>query len=144
MTVNFKFRDEVMKLSVQDKPELSDPSEARLRSSLKSLRSYGRSSFAILSDDGGGYVQVAGGGVTCVVEMKADVSARLLRAYLRHAHKVFPDGTVLTSGAGSMSMRSDEWLNIDQATQIFLAFLKADEWPEFVEWRDMSSVFLDS
>lgn len=133
-----------MKLSVQNKPELSDPSETRLRGVLKSLRSYGKSSFATLSNDCGGYVQVAGGGVTCVVEMKLDVSAKLLRAHLAEAHKVFPDGTILASGAGSIRMLSDEWLNIEQAIEIFLAFLRGSEWPEFVKWRDISSIFLAS
>jgi hypothetical protein len=57
-----------MIFQIEGKPALNEPSAIRLRLALKSLRSYGPSSYASLTDDKGNYIQGAGGDVTCMVE----------------------------------------------------------------------------
>ena len=61
-----------MGFGVECKAPVDSPSESAIRRGIKSLRSYGPSSFASLADAEGNYVQVGGGGVTC----QADVAKR--------------------------------------------------------------------
>lgn len=57
-----------MKLEVEGKPAIQEPQESQLPRALKSLKSYGPASYASLTDASGNYVQVAGGGVICMIE----------------------------------------------------------------------------
>jgi hypothetical protein len=62
----------------------------------------------------------AGGGVTCMVE-RFDVSTSMrLRAFHDKLSPVFPDGTVLTFGAGELRLKSDEWFHASAVVEIFL------------------------
>ncbi|CAG9207295.1 hypothetical protein PSP6_260080 [Paraburkholderia tropica] len=47
-----------MRLKVEGKPETLDPTEPKVRKAIASLRSYGPSSYASLTDSFGNYVQV--------------------------------------------------------------------------------------
>lgn len=125
-----------MRLQIEGKPETHDPKEAQIRRSIKSLRSYGPSSYASLTDAGGNYIQVAGGGVTCMVERYDAIYNKRQRAFHDKPSPVYPDGTVLSFRAGNIKMRSDEWFMFDQVTEIFVAFMKGEEFPVYVKWRD--------
>ena len=118
-----------MKFDPQGRADVPAPTPALIRRSIKSLRSYGSSSFASLTDDAGNYVQVAGGGVSCMVEHFEINGGRRRRAFHDRPSPVRPDGTVLVFGAGEIPMRSDEWFISDQVAEIFLAFLKGSPFP---------------
>jgi len=124
-----------MKFEVEGKAAVVDPKIGQLSRALKALKSYGPSSYASLTDDHGRYVQVAGGGITCMVEKYDPQSGERLRAFHDKPNPVYPDGTILSFRAGNLSMKSDEWFRADQVVEIFSAFLSGSEFPAYVSWR---------
>src|ERR1044072_1359050 len=125
-----------MLLEAEGKTEIRDPQESQIRRVIKSVRSYGPSSYASLTDANGNYVQVAGGGVTCMVERYDAASRKRFRAFHDKPSPVYPDGTILSFRAGNIPMRSDEWFMSTQVADIFAAFLNGRELPPYVSWRD--------
>jgi hypothetical protein len=132
-----------MILHIEKKASVTAPNEKKVRSVIKSLRSYGLSSFATLVDDDGSYVQVAGGGVTCMLEWRDIQTGRHCRAYHDTQSKVFHNGTLLVFGGGRIPMNSNEWFMADKATEVFLAFLNSRKFPDDVRWRDITSVIAE-
>ena len=59
-----------MLLEVENKPSRNVDDFQVVEKELRTLKSYGPSSFAILTNADGDFIQVAGGRVTCVVELK--------------------------------------------------------------------------
>ncbi|WP_175748873.1 hypothetical protein [Burkholderia pyrrocinia] len=123
-----------MKFEIEGEAEVLSPTPRQITRALKSLRSYGKSSYASLTDASGSYVQVAGGGVSCMIE-RFDFAAHRWRAFHDKPSPVRPDGTILVVRAGNISMRSDEWFMTDQVVEVFLAFLNGVPYPSFVDWR---------
>ncbi len=128
-----------MLFQAERKPDVSGPSVARLRSVLRSLRSYGPSSYASLTDDLGNYIQVAGGGVTCMVERYEKEANKRERAYHDKPSSVRPDGTILVCRTGNIPMKSDEWFVADQVVELFITFLNREPYPEYIHWRNAPS-----
>lgn len=126
-----------MILECENKPPLSDPSPKRLAVRLKTLRSFGLSSYASLSDGVGGYVQMAGGGGLCLLEWRDAASGRHFRAWHKGRSAAFPDGTLLCCGAGRIAMQADEWFAIDKVIEAFTCFLAGEAWPADIRWRDV-------
>ncbi|AXF06526.1 hypothetical protein CUJ91_00440 [Paraburkholderia graminis] len=125
-----------MKLEAEGKPEIHEPRESQVARAIKSLKSYGPSSYASLTDARGNYVQVAGGGVTCMIERYDAASRKRFRAFHDKPNTVRPDGTILSFRAGNIPMRSDEWFMSNQVTEVFVAFLNGEAFPANVRWRD--------
>jgi hypothetical protein len=124
-----------MKFEIEGMVGISAPTAAQISRVIKSLRSYGPSSYASLTNESGSYVQIAGGGVTCMVEhFDADTRTRS-RAFHDKPNPVFPDGTILAFRAGKIPMRSDEWFMSAQVIDIFSAFLNDASFPAYVHWR---------
>jgi len=96
------------------------PSDHVLESRLLALKSHGRHPYAPLTDVQGNYLQVAGGGVTCMVE-RFDVSTSTrVRAFHDKPSPVFPDGTVLAFGASELRLKSDEWFHASAIVESLL------------------------
>ena len=124
-----------MLFECEGKPSIQNPTPAQMRKTLMALRSYGPSSYASLTDDEGNYVQVGGGGVTCLLELyRADTKERL-RGFGDVPNKAFPDGTILVFRAGQIPMKSDEWFMTTQVVDVFCSFLGKTEFPPGVHWR---------
>ncbi|UBM07890.1 hypothetical protein [Cupriavidus metallidurans] len=104
-----------MKFEIEGKVGISIPTPSQISRAVKSLRSYGPSSYASLTDESGSYVQVAGGGITCLVEHFDASTGTRSRAFHGKPNPVFPDGTILVFRAGKIPMRSDEWGLLDFA-----------------------------
>jgi hypothetical protein len=119
---------------------ISDPSAKRVASEIRKLKSYGKSSFASLTREDGSYVQVAGGGVGCMVEKRDAAAQRQFRAFRRNPTVSFEDGTELVFGGGRIALRRDEWLNSNMVAEIFVAFLEDRPFPSEIDWRDMSAI----
>ncbi len=130
-----------MLLEVEKKAPVENATAADVRAVIPKLRSYGPSSFASLTDAQGSYLQVAGGGVTCMLEWRDAVNRRHFRAHLDSPSKVFPDGTILTFSGGEVKLQADEWLTAPMVEAAFLAFLKGEPLPEAIGWRDISAMF---
>ncbi|MCO5410797.1 hypothetical protein [Ralstonia mojiangensis] len=124
-----------MKLEVEGKAGISNPTAAQVARAIRSLKSYGRSSYASLTNESGSYVQVAGGGVSCMVELFDTPTAVRSRAFHDKPNAARPDGTILVFGAGNIPLRSDEWFMANQVVEIFLAFHAAARFPSYVSWR---------
>ena len=129
-----------MRLEAEGRKPIEAASEGDVTRTLRSLRSYGPVSFASLTDEEGDYVQVAGGGIGCMLEKREAATCRHLRAYGPSAHPVYSDGTRLAFAGGEVPLRSDEWLKIGDVEQVFLAFLTQEPLPAHVLWRDISDV----
>jgi hypothetical protein len=78
-----------MRLEVENKPVIEHVNAAQLRSAITGLRSYGPSSYASLTDEQGNYLQVAGGGITCLLERRDAATGRHYRAYHDIASKLY-------------------------------------------------------
>lgn len=124
-----------MRLDVEGKASVSNPTPAQIARAIRSLKSYGRSSYASLTNASGDYVQVAGGGVSCMVELFAVPTEVRSRAFHDKPSAARPDGTILVFGAGNLPMRSDEWFMANQVVEIFLAFHSNAPFPDYVRWR---------
>ncbi|WP_080406299.1 hypothetical protein [Burkholderia ubonensis] len=124
-----------MRLEVEGKPLIEDARESQVSRAIKALKSYGPSSYASLTDKDGNYVQVAGGGVSCMIERYEIGKGLRFRAFHDKPSPVRPDGTILSFRAGNISMRSDEWFMADQVADVFISFLKGEAFPDYVHWR---------
>ena len=124
-----------MKLEVEGKASISEATPAQIARAIRSLKSYGRSSYASLTNESGNYVQVAGGGVSCMVELFDAAAEVCSRAFHDKPSAARPDGTILVFGAGNLPMRSDEWFMANQVVEIFLAFHATAPFPNYVCWR---------
>ncbi|QOF76338.1 hypothetical protein [Variovorax sp. 38R] len=129
-----------MKFEGQNFSTLTAPSDRVLESRLLALRSYGRHSFASLTDDQGNYLQVAGGGVTCMVERFDALSSTMVRAFHDKPSPIFPDGTMLAFGAGELRLMSDKWFQANAVVAIFLCFKHCRKYPVNVHWRPALSL----
>ncbi len=125
-----------MRFEIEGKASIDEPSEAVIRRSIKSLKSYGPHSYASLTDADGSYLQVAGGGTTCMLELFNAQTSKRQRAFHDNPSTARPDGTLLVFRAGEMPMRADEWFMSDQVLELFLAFLHDAPYPAYVHWRD--------
>lgn len=124
-----------MRFEVEGKAPVDAPRESAIRRGIKSLRSYGPSSFASLTDIDGNYIQVGGGGVTCLVERYFAASKERLRAFHDRPSPVRPDGTLLVFRGGQIALKSDEWFLAGQVEEIFLTFLSGADFPRYLSWR---------
>jgi hypothetical protein len=122
-------------LACEGKPSIQNPKPSQIRKILLGLRSYGPSSYASLTDDAGSYVQVAGGGVSCLLELYQADTGKRLRAYGDVLNKACPDGTLLVFRAGEIPMLADEWFMANQVADAFCCFLERREFPAGIHWR---------
>ncbi len=129
-----------MRLDIEGKASVESVTEKKIRSVIQALRSYGPSSFASLVDTGGNYIQVAGGVITCVLERREAATGRHFRAYHDAPSKIYPDGTSLMFGGGAVKLNANEWFTCAVAADAFCAFLRGEDWPASVQWRDISEM----
>lgn len=125
----------MMKFEGQNLAAVSSPSDSHIEKKLLALRSYGRHSYASLTDAQGSYLQVAGGGVTCMVESFDALTSTRLRAFHDKPSPVYPDDTVLVFGGGELRLKSDEWFQASAVVEIFLCFKHGRSYPQTVHWR---------
>lgn len=86
-------------------------------------------------DSTGDYVQVAGGGATCMLERFDKRCNIRYRGFHAKPSPVFPDGTILAFGGGHLRMNSDEWFLISQVEEVFFCFRHSIEYPQDIFWR---------
>ncbi|MEB2610107.1 hypothetical protein SB461_26795 [Burkholderia cenocepacia] len=125
-----------MKLEIDGKPTIENVREPQVVRAIKVLKSYGPASYASITDADGNYVQVAGGGASCMVEHYVVKDSKRTRAYHDNPSPIRPDGTILSFRAGNIPMRSDEWFMASQVIEIFLSFVNGTKFPTYCHWRD--------
>lgn len=119
----------------EGKTPIVNPTVKQVKSVISKLRSYGPSSFASITDENGSYLQVAGGGVTCMLEKYDSKSGRRFRAYGLNKNLAFPDGTLLVFRGGELKMKSDEWFRFEKIIDAFCCFLEKKPLPIDIFWR---------
>jgi hypothetical protein len=130
----------VLRLEVEKRQPIEAVTKAQVRAAITGLRSYGPSSFASISDKLGNYVQVAGGGVTCMLERHESATGKQYRGFKQDRSKVFQDGTILAFGGGEVKLNSDEWFTASEALEVFISFLDGGEFPKYIKWRDITDM----
>jgi hypothetical protein len=131
-------RGQTMVLEGEAIAPIVNPSEDEVRNVVSSLRHFGPTSFASLTDESGNYVQVAGGRPWCMVERRQMSPLAHYRANSDGVRRPYKDGAMLQFSAGPVQLQADEWLLAKQAQEIFVAFLRREPSPHFVRWRDIS------
>jgi len=126
-----------MTLEVEGLPAIAQPDEDLIRKTIMDLRGAGPS-FASLTDRQGNYVQVAGGRPWVMVEWRQVSPLIHRRAHTTSGRRPYKDGAKINFGAGSIALQADEWLLQKQAFEIFLAFLRMEDFPDFVRWRTIN------
>ncbi len=119
---------------------IQNPSDKVIARELRRLKSYGRSSYASLTDPDskGSFIQVAGGGVGCLLE-KRDAQAGIhYRAWQEKPIVPFENGTELCFSGGRVALKANEWFNIGQVIEVFTTFLRNEKDPSFIRWRDIT------
>jgi hypothetical protein len=128
-----------LKLEVEGKPAVEQPTEKQIRAAVLKLRSYGPHSYAALTDDGGNYLQVAGGGVTCLLERRNASSGQHFRAFHGKPSSVFADGTALAFSGGEIRLNADEWFTSEVVADAFSAFRSGAPLPAGISWREVTN-----
>lgn len=129
-----------MQLDRENKAPIMNPGASRIEGELRKLRSEGPTSFAVLTNDAGDYLQVAGGGGGCLLERRDAVSGRHFRGYQTQPVVPFEDGTELCFSGGRIPLQAREWFRVKQAIEVFVAFNEARPLPEYVQWRDITEL----
>jgi len=124
-----------MRLECEGKTPIENPKPSQIRKVVSSLRSYGPSSYASITDPQGSYLQVAGGRVTCMLELYQSNTGNRFRAFGDTTNTAFPDGTLLVFRAGQIAMQADEWFTADKIAEAFCCFLEGKELPKDIHWR---------
>lgn len=128
-----------MMLEAEGLPAIDNPTESEVRDTILGLRRIGPS-FVNLTDEQGNYIQSAGSRPWCLVERRRSKPASHSRAYQHTPIPKYKDGAKIHTGAGDITMKSDEWFLLKDAAEIFVAFLNRKEFPSRVMWRSMDEV----
>ncbi|MEM6730220.1 MAG: hypothetical protein AAF658_01620, partial [Myxococcota bacterium] len=110
---------------------LENPGSERITSELKKLRSYGPSSFASITRETGEYLQVAGGAAGAFLEHR--VGGKHYRAFQRDPVVPFEDGTKLEFTAGVVALNRNEWFQMKQVCEAFVAFAEGSPLPDLFQ-----------
>lgn len=129
-----------VRLEVEGNATIENASEREVRTAIGALRSYGPSSIASLTDKNGSYLQTGGGGMTCLLERRDAPIHSHFRAYHDEPSKVFTDGTILAFSGNNVRMAADEWFDSRVVADAFVAFLRGDELPATIKWRDVNDM----
>ncbi|MCC6788880.1 MAG: hypothetical protein IT547_13690 [Hyphomonadaceae bacterium] len=130
-----------MLLEVQGDRRMENPTEQQVRGAIEGFLHPGPWSYAHLVDDQGSYVQAAGNRPWCVVERRQLAPLSHFRAFQHTPVIKYADGTTLNTGAGDITLQHDEWFLLQDAVEIFLAFLRDEPFPVQVQWRSMNEMF---
>lgn len=63
---------------------------------------------------------------------------RQYRGFHDSVNALRPDGTILSFGGGDVALNSNEWFNVKQVEEVFIAFLERKSLPANVHWRDIT------
>jgi hypothetical protein len=117
-----------------------EPTEDQVRAAVLGLNRLG-TSFVSITDETGGYVQAAGSRPWCVLERRRIEPFRHDRAFQDTPVPKYNDGAKIRTGAGEITLKSDEWFLLKDAAEVFVAFLHREAGPPEVQWRSLNEMF---
>lgn len=114
--------------------DIQNPSAKQVAASLSKL-SGSKRSYSSLTDSDGSFIQMAGGGFSCCVELKE--SNLLCRA--TQSKKIVPwnEVTILATTAGEFKLDPHEYFSIGQVLELFICFLESKPYPSNIKWVDI-------
>jgi len=121
-----------MKFERENTKPIKGPSAKQLSSSLKHLKGSKRS-FAILSSNDENFIQMTGGGYSCILEISID--GELFRASQEKAMVPWAETTTLHTSCGEFKVEPKEYFNVQQVTDAFVKFLAGDRTHEKYKWK---------
>lgn len=124
-------------LEIEGKKPVQVQDFALVKKALRSLKSYGPASFAILTKEDGSYLQVAGGRLTCVVEQRSAGTGKQMRARYERTKVPYEGSQTLVFGGGKLEAEPEEILFIEDVILIFKAFWEGSAGTAVIAWRDM-------
>jgi hypothetical protein len=131
----------VMILESEGVAPISHPSVDQVRQAVLGL-SRMRPSFVALTDEVGNYVQAAGDRPWCVLERRRVEPLLHQRAFQHTPIPKYKDGAKISTGAGEITMKFDEWFLLKDAAEVFVAFLHREAEPPQVQWRSLNEMFV--
>jgi hypothetical protein len=132
-------RPSTMRLETEGQVVIENPSEELVRAIILGLQQ-GGSTFASLTDEAGNYIQVAGSRPWCVIERRHLKPLKHERAFQETPKPKYKDGAKLSTGAGELSLKHDEWFLLKDAAELAVSFLRQEEVPARVQWRSMNEM----
>ena len=130
----------VMVLESEGLTPISNPSEDQVRQAVRGL-SRMKPSFVALTDEVGNYVQAAGDRPWCVLERRRVEPFLHERAFQHTPVPKYNDGAKIRTGAGEITLKSDEWFLLKDAAEVFVAFLHREAESPQVQWRSLNEMF---
>ena len=122
-----------MKFERENTKPLEDPTARQVEASLGKLKGSQRS-FARLIDDEGNFIQMAGGGFSCLIEI---VSGKIIkRASQEEPIVPWQETTTLSTTCGEFEMDPREYFSIDQVKEAFFRYLNGDRKLEYLKWQE--------
>ena len=128
-----------MTLEAEGELRVHDPTEEQVRALVLRINRMGPS-FASLTDESNNYVQLAGGRPWCLIERRRTNPLIHERAFQHTPHPKYEDGARISTGAGEIVMKHDEWFLLKDAADVFASFLNRRPFPEHVQWRLMNEM----
>ena len=126
-----------MVLEREGKKPIQRPSQAQIEQALSRTKM----SFASITADDGGFLQVGGGPGLFVLERRTPDGAHF-RACQEVPAVRFEDGTILAFSGSELKLHRDEWFLINQVVEAFCAFAQAHPLPEFIRWRSLNEHYV--
>jgi hypothetical protein len=93
----------------------------------------------ILTNDDGNYLQVGRSGFCCCLEWHDTKGQRHCRAFQQPPVVPWPGVTRIYVIGGELCLRQEEYFSPTQATEALLAFLHHQPFPNYIQWRDITS-----
>ncbi len=116
---------------------VENPSEKQISYGLSHMKSYGKSSFATITDQAGNYLQIEGGKTFFLFEKRECSTGKHFRAYQQNPVVPFEDDTELCFSGGSIRLKRNEWFRREQVEETFISFSKGQELPIFISWTEI-------
>jgi len=120
---------------------ISAPTERQITRELSLTKSFGKSSFASLTDHNGSYVQAAGGPGIFMLEYR-NASGVHHRAAQHVPVVPFQDGTLFSFSGGNIKLARGEWFQLKQVVQVFACYLSSAEFPNWLMWQPLDEGFI--
>jgi len=127
-----------MKFEREKAKPIEPVSEKQLLRGLGYMFRLSDSRIAILTSTDGSYVQVGGGGMSCVLEWRDEATARHFRASQQPPVVPWPGVTELHVSGGFVRLRQEEFFRMPQVQDAFLAFFHREPFPAYMQWRDIT------
>ena len=129
-----------MKLKVEGRPEVLNPSQAQLFAAIESLTPLGGPGFLALERANGDYAQAAGGLGEYALEWREWLDARFEKFRHFAAGKEGPSEmyVLIRSNRFQVPVKENERLAISDVKTILSLFLQGGDRPDSYKWRDIS------